>query len=149
MGGYRRTDPETSKWAFEQMIADGSLSRRRLEIVQWMHDKEDATAGQIAEGLRRNRNNVATRLTELEYMEVVEKVREVPCPVSGKTCWTWQMTGKLPKPLPPSANGSPTKEALRVAVSELEDLYRLAQRCGNPFSGELIEVCHWLRKKAA
>lgn len=131
------------------MEACGSLSKRRMEIVRWMYPRPDETAGQIAEGVGGIRNNVATRLSEMEDMGVVEKVRETPCPVSGKTCWTWQMTGSLPTKLPPATTtSSPSKTTLAVAVAELQDLYRLAAKSGTPFSKELVEVCQWLKLKA-
>lgn len=97
MGGYRSTDHETSRLAYEQMERDGSLSRKRLEIVSAlvMHGGF-WTAGEIAHFLGANRNNVATRLTELEYLGVVRKVSERRCGVSKKTCWTWGMTGNQP-----------------------------------------------------
>jgi DNA-binding transcriptional regulator GbsR (MarR family) len=96
MGGYRTTDPATAKLAYEQMVRDGSLSRRRLEIARAMVGDRPQTAGEIAEILGSNRNNVATRLTEMEHMEVVRKVAERRCMISGKTCWTWELTGGQP-----------------------------------------------------
>ena len=149
MGGYRLVDPNTSKQAYEQMVANGSVSRRRMEILGWMCSRPDRTAGQIAQGVGGIRNNVATRLSELEAMNVVEKVREMPCPVSGKSCWTWQMTGLQPTNIPStSASASPSKATFRVAVAELQKLWKVAKDNGTPFSDELIEVCHWLKTKA-
>lgn len=97
MGGYRTTDPETCKMAFAQMEADGTLSRRREDIVRHLSVQEmSQTAGEIAKAMRTNRNNVATRLSELEHLMVVRKVSEVVCTVSEKTCWTWELTGMQP-----------------------------------------------------
>lgn len=98
MGGYRYTDPATSRMAFEQMKSDGSLSSRRLEIASFFacHDGPPPTAGQIASHLKSNRNNVATRLSEMEHLGVVRKHSEVTCPISKKLCWTWEMTGRQP-----------------------------------------------------
>ena len=97
MGGFREADPETCRRAYEQMQADGTLSRRRLEVVGYLvtHTKP-MTAGVIARGLRTNRNNVATRLSELEHLGVVQKAREQVCEVSGKHCWAWALTGDQP-----------------------------------------------------
>lgn len=98
MGGFRVTDPETCRLAYEQMEADGSLSTRRLEIAYSLSTiKAPKTAGELAKGLGKNRNNVATRLSEMSHLGVAEKVAERPCLVSGKQCWTWQLTGKQPK----------------------------------------------------
>lgn len=97
MGGYRLTDPSTSRRAYEHMRDTGMLSQRRLEICDVLSTQRPLTAGQIGEWLRRNRNNIATRLSELEHMGAVEKIQEVICPVSGNQCWAWQLTGRQPR----------------------------------------------------
>lgn len=97
MGGYRVTDPETCRIAYEQMKEAGTLSTRRLEIAYAMSkERAPRTAGQLAKGLGKNRNNVATRLSEMSHLGVAEKVYETVCPTTGKLCWTWQMTGHQP-----------------------------------------------------
>jgi len=114
MGGFRITDPDTSRLAYQQMLADGSVSRRRMEIIKHLaFAAKPETAGQIAHGLEKNRNNVATRLSELEHLSVVEKVYEMTCPVSQKVCWTWQMTGSQP-------SGTVPKGSSKTAVYKRE-----------------------------
>lgn len=94
MGGARRTDPETSKLAYEQMKADGTLSKRRLEAAECMATAPyPMTAGEMAQVMRTNRNNLATRLSELEHLGIALKSSERECKVSEKFCWTWELTG--------------------------------------------------------
>jgi hypothetical protein len=136
MGGYRVTDPETSRAAYAQMIADGSVSRRRLEIVAHMSAAlKPGTAGEIAHGLEKNRNNVATRLSELEHLDVVEKCYEATCPVSRKVCWTWQLTGRQPSGAVPKGTGKTA-------------LYKKERDIANRRVGELVvmstRVAEWL-----
>ncbi len=125
MGGYRITDPETCRLAYEQMSADGTLSKRRLEIACVMaSQKKPRTAGELAKGLGQNRNNVATRLSEMSHLGVAEKVYETECPTSGKLCWTWQMTGHQPKGSVPKGESKTQlfkkeRDAANVKVSEL------------------------------
>ena len=125
MGGYRLTDPETCRLAYEQMSADGTLSKRRLEIAcQMSREKTPKTAGELGKTLRTNRNNVATRLAEMTHLGVAEKVYERACTVTGKQCWTWQLTGKQPKgsvPKGESKTGLYKKErdAANVKVADL------------------------------
>lgn len=54
------------------------------------------TAGEIALVLQGNRNNVATRLSELEHLGVVRKWDEKECPTTKKICWAWVLTGSQP-----------------------------------------------------
>lgn len=94
MGGYRTTDLDTCREAFEEIKANGTLSLRRQEILDYLSSIDRSlTAGEVAQFLRKNRNNVATRLSEMEHLHVVRKVGEVVCTVSEKTCWTWEPTG--------------------------------------------------------
>jgi len=136
MGGYRSTDPETSRAAYAQMVADGSVSRMRLEIVAHMSTAtKPGTAGEIAHGLEKNRNNVATRLSELEHLDVVEKCYEATCPVSRKVCWTWQLTGRQPSGTVPKG-------------SSKTSLYRKERDVANRKVAALVEmstkVAEWL-----
>lgn len=140
MGGYRITDPDTSRAAYAQMLADGSVSRRRLEIVAHLSTAvKPGTAGEIAHGLEKNRNNVATRLSELEHLDVVEKCYEATCPVSRKVCWTWQLTGRQP-------SGSVPKGTSKTA------LYKRERDVANRRVADLVEmstkVAEWLENSA-
>lgn len=130
MGGYRLTDPRTCQLAYEQMAADGTLSTRRLEIAYAMSkEKSPRTAGQLAKGLGQNRNNVATRLSEMSWLGVAEKVNEIECPTSGKLCWTWQMTGHQP-------SGSVPKGASK------SQLYKKERDAANAKLSEMIKMCN-------
>lgn len=139
MGGFRLTDPETCRIAYEQMAADGTLSTRRLEIACLLsNQKKPRTAGQLAQGLGQNRNNVATRLSEMSHLGVAEKVFETVCPTSGKQCWTWQLTGKQPKGAVPKGESK-------------SQLYKKERDAANAKVAELIKLCNnlsgFLRKK--
>lgn len=133
------TDPETCRLAYEQMEADGSLSTRRLEIAYVLSTiKRPETAGELAKGLGKNRNNVATRLSEMSHLGVAEKVNEIECPTSGKMCWTWQMTGHQP-------SGSVPKGASK------SQLYKKERDAANAKVAEFIKLttnlAEWAKKK--
>ena len=97
MGGVRNTDPATCRMAFEQMKEDGTLSKRRLEAIECLSTYESPpTVGEMAKRMQTNRNNLATRMSELEHLGVVEKCGERPCYVTEKECTTWWMTGGQP-----------------------------------------------------
>jgi DNA-binding transcriptional regulator GbsR (MarR family) len=94
------------------MKEDGTLSKRRLEAVKCLSQYANPpTVGEMARAMQTNRNNLATRMSELEHLKVVYKAEERECTVSGKECWTWWMTGKQPEgEVPRSIN---TNEILR------------------------------------
>lgn len=118
MGGARATDPETSKQAYAELEESGTLSRVRLDICRTVaHLSPPPTAGEIATRLVRNRNNVATRLSELEDLGVVQRLCPRPCCASGKTSLTWQLTGNQPAKTP---NRVSANQKLRARVAELE-----------------------------
>ena len=134
MGGYRITDPETCRLAYEEMKEAGTLSTRRLEIACVLSQQsKPKTAGQLAKGLNKNRNNVATRLSEMSHLGVVEKVNEVECPTTGKICWTWQMTGHQP-------SGSVPKGASK------SQLYKKERDAANAKVSEFIKMTTGLAK---
>lgn len=134
MGGVRNTDPATCRRAFEQMRDDGTLSKRRLEAVEGLIGCTfPPTAGELAREMKTNRNNLATRLSEMEHLRVVHKVAERSCDVSGKECWTWWLTGRQPHgEIPRKIN---TNEILRSqrnrAIRKSEDLELLLNRVVN------------------
>ena len=139
MGGFRITDPETCRLAYTQMEATGTLSTRRLEIAFVLSKQHTpGTAGQLAKVLGQNRNNVATRLSEMSHLNVAEKVNEVVCPTSGKLCWTWQLTGRQP-------SGSIPKGASK------SQLYKKERDTANARIAEFIKLTTnlsaWARRK--
>ena len=124
MGGVRNTDPDTCRKAFEQMKTDGTLSKRRLEAIACLSGAaEPTTVGEMAKHMQTNRNNLATRMSELEQLGVVYKHGERPCAVTNKECITWWMTGD--QPTGEIIRGINTTEIIRnqrdKAVNRLEE----------------------------
>ena len=119
MGGYRKTDPETSRLAFEEMDRRGLLSKGRMEIAREMACAEASlTAGELACRIGGVRNNVATRLSEMEQLGVVAKDYEGICEYSKRTCWKWRLTGRLPSKKPKQEE----RMKPHVAIAELTRL---------------------------
>ena len=139
MGGYRTIDPETCRKAYEQMKEDGTLSKRRLEAVECLSvASEPPTAGEMARKMKTNRNNLATRMSELEHLGVVFKSTERECKVSEKECWTWWMTGRQPEGEIPRAIN--TTEIVRGQRDR-------AMKTAQELSTLLHDVATWLDKQ--
>lgn len=154
MGGVRNTDPETCRKAYEQMKEDGTLSRRRLEAVACLSvATKPPTAGEMAREMQTNRNNLATRLSELEHLGVVEKIQmgERECKVSGKECSTWQLTGKQPSgEIPKNINTTEIVRGQRdSAMKQAQALDLLLHKVLDWIEDEKVDMTPALRKKGA
>ena len=100
MAGYRATDPAQCQRAYENMLKDGSLSRCEVEIVSaLLVEVAPRTAGELAAAMAHagpnhaNRNNVATRLSELCRRNVVQSGITRVCTVTGAAVYEWSLTG--------------------------------------------------------
>lgn len=90
---------ETSREAYDRIKAEGLLSERRFEVYEITFLHGPGTAGELSQHThKQNRNNFATRLTELRHQGVVREVGERECKVTGYTAIVWEVTDDLPVP---------------------------------------------------
>ena len=120
MGGYRATDPAQCREAYERMQKDGSLSKCEAEIVSaLLAETTPRTAGELAKAMAHagpnhaNRNNVATRLSELCRRNVVQSGITRVCTVTGAAVYEWSLTGM---PAGPKVKRTPSKAAQLEAL---------------------------------
>lgn len=86
----------TSVLAFEKITQNGLLSLRRLQAYAWLYEHGPATAGEVARGLRQQRNDVASRLAQLRERGVAMEVGVQKDPVTGHENILWDVTDQLP-----------------------------------------------------
>lgn len=110
---------QTSIQAYDHIRQNGLLSKKRLEVYAWLFEHGPATAGRLAAGIHGNRNNTATRLTELRNMGVVQEVGEAT-EITGETVILWDVTAALPTPFKRSS--SSRIEALIHENNKLKEL---------------------------
>ncbi len=92
---------EISVEAFRQIIDEGLLSRRRMEIYTALFFHGPCAASELVRhipGGRSNptQSNVHARLGELRDLGVVRELDPVRCPSTGRMVIAWQTTGALP-----------------------------------------------------
>lgn len=110
---------QTSIQAYTNIKQNGLLSKRRFEVYAWLFEHGPATAGRVSQGIHGNRNNTATRLTELRNMGVVQEVGEAT-EITGETVIQWDVTALLPTKFKRSS--SSRLEALIEENNKLKEL---------------------------
>jgi len=112
---------DTSAQAYYQIRDEGLLSRRRFEIYKILYTLGPMTASQIqrhmtgSEGA--NKTNAHARLFEMRDMLCIAECGKVRCPVTGMTVINWDVTSKLPKPLPKELTNKQKIERYRLLLN--------------------------------
>lgn len=95
---------ETSVAVYRQIKAEGLLSRRRMEVYTCIFEHGPLTCGETVDKLQRIsgvlQHSITPRFAELNDMGVITIVGERMCSVTGRECLLWDVTNRLPKPLP-------------------------------------------------
>lgn len=108
---------QTSIDCYNQIKAEGLLSKLRLKVYNWLYENGPATASEITTGLAdgsQNHGCFTTRLSELRNQGVVKECGLVISKTTGRKVIEWDVTDQLPvKPVKTkSAKELRTREAL-------------------------------------
>jgi hypothetical protein len=115
---------QTSLDAYHEITENGLLSKRRLQVYRWLFKNGPATGKEVTVALcppDQNTGGYTTRLSELKEQGVVAEAGHKSCQFSGQTVTLWDVTDRLPNPLPPRI---PTKQRLIQASKLLADMQR-------------------------
>jgi len=141
---------QTSIAAYNQIKADGTLSKMRWIVYDCLFRHGPLTSREVDNGLGpgEDRPSYHKRLSELERMGVVTTVGRKVCSVTGKECELWDVTA-LATPIPlDAASKSPSRKDRQAAAEELRDIYKTLVAQGHQgFSDNLVRVCKWLAAK--
>lgn len=85
---------DTSILAYQQIEADGSLSRNRFEVYQCLFEHGPLTGSEVNNLLKSKSGH--KRLSELQARGVARPVEKRQCNVTGKLAYTWDVTSNLP-----------------------------------------------------
>lgn len=119
---------ETSLEAYNRIKDEGLLSERRFEVYEITYLHGPGTAGELSQHThKQNRNNFATRLTELRKQGVVRECGERDCLVTGYNAIVWEVTDEMPIPFKRDSHS----KFLDLTPEELTHLRALYQR-GTP-----------------
>jgi len=120
MGGYRNTDPSTSKQAYEALRQSGRLTETQLQVAEVFLLRGEQTSGEGAVHIpTMSRNDFATRVTELVDKDVLERKDERPCKTTGRNCIVWGTTDRPPKDRKKDKPKKKTREQLVKDNKEL------------------------------
>jgi hypothetical protein len=113
----------TSIQVYHEIRDNGLLSQRRWEVYRWLYHNGPATGREAILGARKQDHGpvisqTRARLTELRDMGVIEELGTVNDKVTGNEVILWDVTDKLPRPLPPRVVG-PTKKQLQDQIKRL------------------------------
>ena len=84
---------ETSAAAYHEIVESGLLSKRRLQVYEYLYRNGPCTARQVSEGVPGGWK----RLGELRDLGVVAEIGQTVCGVTAKTVILWDVTSDLPK----------------------------------------------------
>tara|TARA_R110000764_G_scaffold12121_6_gene35865 strand:- start:1891 stop:2313 length:423 start_codon:yes stop_codon:yes gene_type:complete len=115
---------QTSIDCYNEIKANGLLSKRRLQAYQCMLNLSPCTAGELEKefnekyGLR----GVWKLLSQLRDMGVVKEVGERDCRITKRNVIEWDLTDNLPKNIKLSKNVK--QQSKENTLNYLRDLYK-------------------------
>lgn len=121
---------QTSIDCYNQIKAQGLLSKKRMEVYEVLFRYGNQTGSQIALNHRELFGNASTisetirnRVTELLYLGVVEEVAVIQCPITKtkRNVIQWGLTDNLPKKYEKLPTTKEKIAELRSLVSKLEE----------------------------
>lgn len=116
---------QTSIDCYNEIKANGLLSKRRMEVYEILFHHGQLTANEIvrvskAEYPNTNPSSFHARLSELKRYGVIIEVGEKRDEVSGNNCYIWDLTDNLPSKSassPKQTKKEKIKNTLKVIVS--------------------------------
>ena len=113
---------QTSIDCYNQIKADGLLSKRRLEVYSSLLKMgKPSTTREVYSTMNVDKQE-ATRFTELRNLGVIYEVRNRKCSVTGRTAIEWDITDNLPKKTKVITNTK--KDRVKNTLIALRDLYK-------------------------
>lgn len=110
---------ETSRAAYEQLVASGQLRERAAKIMDTLINLGPSTSGEVLDALGiRNVNAWRARFTELQGRGLIVEHGTRVCKVGGRVCVVWRPTGRT-KPL---ALRRGTRDNLGTRLKVMRDL---------------------------
>jgi hypothetical protein len=116
----------TSVQVYQQIEAEGLLSKMRWQVYSWLFKNGPATGSEVNEGLDMPHGH--KRLSELQQQGVVIEVGTKECSVSGREAISWDVTDSLPKTFIPSKRKTKIDIELQEALEENRRLKDLLQK---------------------
>lgn len=119
---------QTSIDCYNEIKANGLLSKRRMEVYEILFNHGAMTANEIVRKSKisypnTNPSSFHARLSELKKYGVIIEVGEKKDVISGNNCYIWDLTDRLPdKDIKLSTNSK--RGRIDVTINALRELYR-------------------------
>ena len=116
---------QTSIDCYNQIKAEGLLSKLRFRVYEWLYNNGPATAQEVTTGLAngsQDHGSFSTRLSELRDHGVVKECGLVNSKTTGRTVILWDVTSNLPVK-PPNTRSTKTERVFN-ALNALRELYK-------------------------
>lgn len=92
---------QTSIDCYNQIRAEGLLSKRRLEVYEYLFNHGPMTMGELFSKIPQSKNvsqaSITPRFAELRDFGVIYEKCVRECKVTGRTVIEWDLTNKLPQ----------------------------------------------------
>lgn len=122
---------QTSIDCYHQIKAEGLLSKRRMEVYEILFQDGPLTANEIVRISKikypnTNASSFNARLSELKRFGVIQEIGEKEDSISGKNCYIWDLTDRLPEDTEPLVNTK--KDKKENVLNALRELYKKKRR---------------------
>jgi hypothetical protein len=115
---------QTSIDCFNQIKAQGLLSKRRFEVYEKLLTIAPCTASELQKSMDYNNGgrDCMKRLSELRDLGTIYEKRERKCNVTGKVVIEWDLTDKLP--IKPTKLITAKQQRVEDTINSLKELYK-------------------------
>ena len=113
---------QTSINCYNQIKAEGLLSKRRLEVYEAILRNAPCTTNEALKYIQSGSYGVGSRTTELRDLGVIYEKQVRPCLVTGRNVIEWELTDKLPKDTKLSKDTK--RSRVNDALNALRRLYK-------------------------
>lgn len=135
---------QTSIDCYNEIKANGLLSKRRLQAYQCMLNVSPCTAGELEKEFNKNYGlrGVWKLLSQLRDMGVVKEVGERNCRITKRNVIEWDFTDNLPKNIKLSKNSKQDRK--ESTLNCLRELYKKVN--AKSFDEDWVKLADLIKK---
>jgi len=113
---------QTSIDCYNEIRANGLLSKRRLEVYEAILKNAPCTTNEALKDIYSGSHGVGSRTTELRDVGVIYEVRTRSCRITGRNVIEWDLTDRLPINI--KKTNKTKKQRVSDTLNSLRELYK-------------------------
>ena len=113
---------QTSIDCYNEIKANGLLSKRRLEVYEAILKNAPCTSNEALNDVYSGSHGVGSRTSELRDLGVIYEKSIRKCRVTGKNVIEWDLTDKLPIKI--KSSNKTKKQRINDAIKSFRELYK-------------------------